>query len=231
MAGRIYASRIHMITDEDPWAGARTAAREDVKAALARGVRTCPACGTEQATSGRFCDACGADTTARFRKPPQYRTPALIVLGLLLFAAASYPLARLLRDDAATERERTAQREAARKEAELARLRIDARPVRADGLPLPGGADAVAFRADQVSDAEGKIAADGRGAPPRARSTAPSRARSASPTRARPPAARSRPTRRRSAAATSASPTRRSSRPRSPRARSAPASSASPTGS
>jgi hypothetical protein len=151
-----------MSTDDDPWAGARTAARADVKSALARGVRTCPACGAAQETSGRLCDACGADTTARYRKPPKYRTPLLIVLGLLLFAAAVYPLARLLRDDAATERERTARREAVRKEAELARLRIDARPVRADGLPLPDGADPAAFRAEQVTDAEGKIAADGR---------------------------------------------------------------------
>ena len=162
MPGRIYALRIEMTGDEDPWAGARTAAREDVKAALARGVRTCPACGAEQETSGRFCDVCGADTTARFRRPPRYRTPALIVLGLLVLAAAAYPLARLLRDDAAAERERTAQRQAALKEAELARLRIDSRPVRAEGLPVPDGADPAAFRAEQVADAEGKIAADGR---------------------------------------------------------------------
>ena len=151
-----------MTTDQDPWAGARTAAREDVKAALARGVRTCPACGAEQATSGRFCDACGADTTARYRKPPRWRTPALVVLGLLVLAAAAYPLARLLRDDAAADRERTAQRQAALKEAEIARLRIDSRPVRAEGLPVPDGTDPVAFRDEQVTDAERAITADGR---------------------------------------------------------------------
>ena len=151
-----------MQTDDDPWAGARTAARADVKSALARGVRTCPACGAEQRSGGRFCDACGADMTARHRKPPKWRTPALIVLGLLVFTAAVYPLARVLRDDAATERERTAQREAALKAEELARLRVDARPVRAGGLPLPDGADPVAFRARQLTHAEGRIAADGR---------------------------------------------------------------------
>src|ERR671912_2089081 len=162
MRGRIYAWRIDMADDEDPWAGARTAARADVKSALARGVRTCSACGAEQETSGRFCDACGADTTARHRKPPKWRTPALIVLGLLLFAAAVYPFASLLRDDAAAERERTAQRQAALEKAEIARLRIDARPVRAEGLKPPADADPVAFRAEQVTDAEAEIAADGR---------------------------------------------------------------------
>jgi hypothetical protein len=151
-----------MADDEDPWTGARTAARADVKSALARGVRTCPACGAEQETTGRFCDACGADTTARYRKPPKWRTPALIILGLLVFAAAVYPFARLLRDDAAAERERTAQRQAAIEKAEIARLRIDARPVRAEGLKPPENADPVAFRAEQVTDAEAEITADGR---------------------------------------------------------------------
>ena len=151
-----------MMTD-DPWAGARTAARDDVKAALARGVRRCPACGAEQQSSGRFCDACGADLTARYRKPPKYRTAALIVLGLLLVAAAAYPLVRLLRDDAATERTRSEQRAAARERAEIARLTRDARPVRARGLPVPDGADPVAHRAAQVTDAESQIVADARG--------------------------------------------------------------------
>jgi predicted nucleic acid-binding Zn ribbon protein len=110
------------MTTEDPWAGARTAARDDVKAALARGARHCPACGHEQDSSGRFCDACGADLTARYRKPRKYRTAAVVVLGLLLLAAAAYPLVQLLRDDAAIERERTAERQAALEAAEIERL-------------------------------------------------------------------------------------------------------------
>src|SRR5688572_14087122 len=118
MDGRIYASRTDMAT-EDPWAGARTAARDDVKAALARGTRICPACGTEQDARGRFCETCGADMTARYRKPPRWRTPAIVVLGLALFALAAYPLVNVLRDDAADERERTAQRQAALKAAEI----------------------------------------------------------------------------------------------------------------
>jgi len=147
---------------DDPWTGARTAAREDVKAALARGVRLCPACGAEQQSSGRFCDACGADLTARYRKPRKYRTAALIALAVLVVAAAAYPLVQALRDDAAGERTRAEQRLAALKQAELARLTRDIRPVRADGLPVPDGADPVAHRAAQVTDAERKIAADGR---------------------------------------------------------------------
>ena len=163
MRGRIYALRTEMTT-EDPWTGARTAARDDVKAALARGTRTCPACGSEQVASGRFCDHCGADMTVRYRKPPRWRTPVIVVLGLALFALAAYPLVDLLRDDAADERERTAQRQAALKVAEIKRLTEDSKPVRATGLPLPGGADPVAFRAEQIADAEGRITADGAGA-------------------------------------------------------------------
>src|SRR5829696_6892801 len=100
---RIYASSTDMTTD-DPWTGARTAARDDVKAALARGIRLCPVCGAEQESSGRFCDACGADLTARYRKPRKYRAAALIALAVLVVAAAAYPLVQALRDDAAGER-------------------------------------------------------------------------------------------------------------------------------
>jgi hypothetical protein len=146
---------------EDPWAGARTAARDDVRTALVRGTRICPACGAEQETGGRFCDKCGADTTARYRKPPRWRTPAIVVLGLALFALAAYPLVNLLRDDAADERERTAQRQAALEAAEIKRLTEDSKPVRAQGLPVPAGADPVAFRAEQITDAEARITADG----------------------------------------------------------------------
>jgi len=149
------------MTTDDPWAGARTAARDDVKAALARGARRCPACGHEQESSGRVCDACGADLTARYRKPPKWRTPVLVVAGLALFAAAAYPLVNLLRDDAEVHRERTAQRQAALKRAEIERITRDSKPVRAEGIPLPAGADPLAFRADQVADAEAKITADG----------------------------------------------------------------------
>jgi hypothetical protein len=149
------------MTTEDPWAGARTAARDDVKAALARGVRICPACGHEQEASGRFCGACGADLTERHRKPPKWRMPVIVVVGLALFAAAAYPLVNLLRDDAAVERERTAQRQAALQQAEIERITRDSKPVRAQGLALPDGGDPVAFRADQVTDAEGRITADG----------------------------------------------------------------------
>ena len=151
------------MTTEDPWSGARTAARDDVRAALARGVRHCPACGAEQESRGRFCDACGADLTARYRKPSKYRTPALVILAVLVFAAAAYPLARLLRDDAAEQRTRTEQREAALERKEIARLTRDARPVRAAGLPVPDGTDPVAHRAAQVTDAQGQITVDAQG--------------------------------------------------------------------
>ena len=150
------------MTTEDPWAGARTAARDDVKTALARGTRTCPACGTEQDTSGRFCDACGADMTARYRKPPRWRTPAIVILGLALFSLAAYPLVDLLREDASETREREQARQAALKAAEIKRITEDSKPVRAKGLPVPAGTDAVALRPEQIADAEGKITADGR---------------------------------------------------------------------
>ena len=139
MAGRIYASRTDMTT-EDPWAGARTAARDDVKTALARGTRLCPACGHEQESSGRFCDACGADLTARYRKPPQAGARRrIVVLGLALFAARGLPPGRTCcATTPRTERERTAQRQAALKaRGDQAASPADSKPVRAEGLPRP----------------------------------------------------------------------------------------------
>jgi len=138
------------MTTEDPWAGARTAARDDVKTALARGTRICPACGTEQDTSGRFCDACGADMTARYRKPPRWRTPAIVILGLALFSLAAYPLVDLLREDASETREREQARQAALKAAEIKRITEDSKPVRAKGLPVPAGTEYTAAAAGDV---------------------------------------------------------------------------------
>ena len=101
--------------------------------------------------------------TARYRKPPRYRTPALIVLGLLVFAAASYPLARLLRDDAA-DRARAHRPAPGRAEGGRARAAAHrpqpgprARASRSPTAPTPSPSART-----QVTDAEAQITADGR---------------------------------------------------------------------
>jgi hypothetical protein len=159
----IYASRIQSPT-EDPWAGARDAARDDVVATLGAGERTCPHCGSVQPSSGgRRCTNCGQDMTARYAKPRNWRRIAIIAAVVLFVAAVSYPIVDVLRGDASDERAAAEKERQALIQAERERLEKDIQPVRAQGPALPAGTDPVAFRADLVADGERRIAEDARG--------------------------------------------------------------------
>ena len=159
----IYASRIQSPT-EDPWAGARDAARDDVVAKLGTGERTCPHCGSHQPRSGgRRCANCGLDMTQRYAKPRNWRAIGIVVGVLAVVAALSYPLVSVLRGDAADEQATAAKQRQAEIAAERKRLEKDVQPVRAQGPALPAGADPVVFRGDLVADGERRIAEDARG--------------------------------------------------------------------
>jgi type II secretory pathway pseudopilin PulG len=87
----------------------------------------------------------------------------IATLIVLVLVAVGIPVFSGLRDDAAKERARAAQRQEALEAAERARLTRDARPVRARG-PRPGAdADPLAHRAVLVDRAQAKILADARG--------------------------------------------------------------------
>ena len=151
-----------MAVDNDPWARARASQQDDVAAALAPRQRHCPACGRLQHGSGRTCERCGADLTARM---PRWRSKRRLIgaaLAVVALAAAAVPVVAGLRDDAAGERERAAARQRALETAERTRLIRDAQPVRAAGPPLRAGEDRVAHRAVLVRRGQSLIAADAR---------------------------------------------------------------------
>src|SRR5687768_9969636 len=102
---------------DDPWAAARASQRDDVRAALAPRERRCPACGSPQ-QGGRTCTNCGADLTARYAKGASRRKLLYAALAVIALAAISVPIVGALREDAARERERAAQRQAALEAAE-----------------------------------------------------------------------------------------------------------------
>ncbi len=110
--------------DDDPWTSARSAAREDVHAALAPRERRCPACGAVQRGGGRTCDSCGADLTARHPRRHPERKPlyAGLAVMLVMLAALAVPVIGGLREDAAGERARAAARQQALEAAERAPL-------------------------------------------------------------------------------------------------------------
>jgi hypothetical protein len=158
----------HMAVDDrdghdDPWAQARTIAREDVHAALAPRERRCPACGAAQRGGGRLCTTCGADLTARFSKGIPRRRLLYVCLAVLAVAAVSVPIIGSLREDAGGKRERATARQQALEAAERVRLTHDSRAIRAGGPPLREGADPLEHRAALVTDAESRIARDARG--------------------------------------------------------------------
>ena len=150
---------------DDPWVSARSAAREDVQAALAPRERRCPACGMVQHGAGRTCTSCGADLTARHakRRPGRGRRFLGLAIALAALTAIAVPVVGSLREDAAAERERAASRQDALEAAERVRLTRDARPVRADGTPRRAGADRLEHRAKLVAESEALIAEDARG--------------------------------------------------------------------
>ena len=152
----------HGTHPDDPWAAARAAQRDDVRAALARRERRCPSCGAPQDAGGRRCANCGADLTARFAKGMSRRKLTAAALAVVALVAISIPIVSSLRDDAAAERERAAARQAALEAAERERLRKDALPVRAEGRSAADGADPLEHRAALVTEAESLITADAR---------------------------------------------------------------------
>jgi hypothetical protein len=151
-----------MSETEDPWAKARESQREDVAAALAPRERRCPRCGTVQRGAGRICSNCGADLSARAPRRIPWRALLIAGAAVLLVTAIAIPVVAGLRDDAADERERAAQRQARLVEAERQRQVRDARPVRADGPAATAGEDPIAHRERLLEDAEAQITADAR---------------------------------------------------------------------
>src|SRR5215211_4960800 len=93
----------YMVEEHDPWAAARAAQREDVRAVLTPRERLCPSCGAKQKGPGRKCTECGADQTAHFARWRHIRRFAIGGLALLALAAISVPDVGALRDDAAGE--------------------------------------------------------------------------------------------------------------------------------
>jgi hypothetical protein len=146
----------------DPWAAARASQRDDVAAALAPRERRCPSCGTVQRDGGRLCSKCGADLTARAPRRIPWRPLLIAGAAVLVIAAIAVPVISSLREDAATERERAAQRQAQLREAERVRQVRDARPVSADGPAPTAGEDPLAHRARLLSFGERGITQDAR---------------------------------------------------------------------
>jgi hypothetical protein len=152
-----------MAETDDLWDRARASQQADVAAALERRERRCPGCGAPQHGALRTCANCGAELTARFssrRSPRPLLFAGVVALALVALAV---PLFSGLREDAARERERAAQRQEALEAAERGRLTEDARPVRARGPRAPRGTGPVAHRAVLVDRAEARILADARG--------------------------------------------------------------------
>ena len=153
----------YMVEEHDPWAAARAAQREDVQAVFAPRERLCPNCGAKQKGPGRKCAECGADLTAHLARWRHIRRYVIGALALVALALISIPIVSSLRDEAAGERQRAAERQAALEAAERERIAIDMRPVRAGGTPLRKGEDPLVHRAALVTQAEALIAKDARG--------------------------------------------------------------------
>jgi hypothetical protein len=147
---------------DDPWARARGSQRDDVAAALAPRERRCPSCGAVERGGGRHCSSCGADLTARAPRRIPWRPLLIAGAAVLVVAAVAVPVIAGLRDDAADERERAAQRQAQLREAERARQVRDSRPVRAEGPAAAAGEDPLAHRERLLARARTLMTADAR---------------------------------------------------------------------
>jgi hypothetical protein len=148
---------------EDPWESARRSVHDDVAAALSHVERTCPSCGHAQTGRGRLCERCGAEMVARRpRRRLSRRAIAAIVLVLAAAIAGAVLVTKPTRRDARAEAARQRAQQAALEAAEIRRLRIDARPVRADGPRRRPGEDALTHRHELVLAAERLVTGDAR---------------------------------------------------------------------
>ena len=129
-------------------------------AALAPRERRCPACGAVQRGGGRRCENCGADLTARFAQGRSRRAWVFAAIVGLVLAAIAVPVVAGMRDDAAGERQRAAERQERLRAAERARQERDAVPVRATAPAGAPGADALTRREELVRFGEEQITAD-----------------------------------------------------------------------
>ena len=133
-----------------------------MQAVFARRERVCPSCGAAQRGPALRCEHCGAELTARVTRWHAWRRFALAGLAVLALGAVGVPFIAALRDDAARDRERAAERRNALAAAERTRLIRESRPVRAE-FPSPrAGGDPRRHRARMLRRAEALIAADAR---------------------------------------------------------------------
>jgi len=100
--------------------------------------------------------------TARYAKRVPWRPLLYAGLAVLVVLAVAIPVIAGLRDDAADERERAAERQAQLREAERARQVRDGRPIRVDGPAPAAGEDPLEHRARLLSFGEAKITKDAR---------------------------------------------------------------------
>jgi hypothetical protein len=151
-----------MSQQHDPWAAARASQRDDVAAALAPRERRCPSCGSVQRDGGRLCTNCGEDLTARAPRRIPWRPLLIAGAAVVVLAAIAVPVVSSMRDDAAGERERAAQRQRERVEAERARQVRDAKPVHASGPVATAGEDRLEHRVRLLRSGERQITEDAR---------------------------------------------------------------------
>src|SRR3954468_22718652 len=135
-----------MSETEDLWERARASTQADVAAALAQRERRCPRCGASQRSSVRTCTSCGGELSVRFAARRSRRPLVVTTLVVLALVAVGIPVFSGLRDEAAKERARAAQRQEALDAAGGARLPRAPRPVRARGPRPAAGAAPLAHR-------------------------------------------------------------------------------------
>jgi type II secretory pathway pseudopilin PulG len=150
------------LKQDDPWAKARAAQRDDVAAVFAPRMRQCPACGNEQQAGGRICTNCGADMSARFERGRSRRPLMFAAIVAAVLAAIAIPVVLGMRDDADAERQRDAAAQQERIARERARQERDAQPVRARGPVAAADEDPLDHRERLVADAERRITEDAR---------------------------------------------------------------------
>ena len=147
---------------EDPWAGARDAARADVQAVFAPRERACPTCGHVQTGPGRRCPACGNELVLRRGRPRATRVLLVALLVLAPLGAVAAVVVPPLRESSREEARATAARQARLEAAERTRLRTEMRPRSAQGPRRRAGEPPLAHRARLVTAGEAVITADAR---------------------------------------------------------------------